>query len=33
MEYLHEKAEESRHNENVGYMIILAGVVLLVGGT
>lgn len=33
MEYLHEKAEESRHNENVGYMITLAGVIFLTGGT
>jgi hypothetical protein len=33
MEYLHEKAEESRHNETVGYLIILVGVVFLMGGT
>ncbi|UCE28808.1 MAG: hypothetical protein JSV85_05935 [Candidatus Bathyarchaeota archaeon] len=33
MEYLHEKAEESRHNENIGYMVTLAGVLFLIGGT
>ena len=33
MEYLHEKAEESRHNEIVGYLITITGVILLIGGT
>ena len=33
MDYLHEKSEESRHNENIGYITTLAGVVFLVGGT
>ena len=33
MEYLHEKAEESRHNEIVGYLITIAGVIFLMGGT
>ncbi|MEM3536769.1 MAG: hypothetical protein QXF44_03220 [Candidatus Bathyarchaeia archaeon] len=31
-EYLHEKAEESRHNETVGYLIITIGAIFLVGG-
>jgi len=31
-EYLHEKAEESRHNETVGYLIIVIGSIILVGG-
>lgn len=31
-EYLHEKAEESRHNETVGYLITLMGSVFFVGG-
>jgi len=31
-EYLHEKAEESRHNEIVAYLMFLAGAVFLVGG-
>jgi len=31
-EYLHEKAEESRHNETVGYLIIVIGSVFFVGG-
>jgi hypothetical protein len=31
-EYLHEKAEESRHNETVGYFIIVMGSVFFVGG-
>jgi len=30
--YLHEKAEESRHNEIIAYMIFLAGSVFFVGG-
>jgi len=32
-EYLHEKAEESRHNETVAYLMFLAGAVFFVGGT
>jgi len=31
-EYLHEKAEESRHNEIVGYLIIVIGSIFFVGG-
>jgi VIT1/CCC1 family predicted Fe2+/Mn2+ transporter len=31
-EYLHEKAEESRHNESVAYLMFLAGVMFFVGG-
>ena len=31
-EYLHEKAEESRHNELIGYLIIVIGSVFFVGG-
>lgn len=31
-EYLHEKAEESRHNETVSYLIVLIGSVYFVGG-
>ncbi len=31
-DYLHEKAEESRHNETSAYMMFLAGTVFLVGG-
>ena len=31
-EYLHEKAEESRHNETIGYLIIICGSVFFVGG-
>jgi hypothetical protein len=31
-EYLHEKAEESRHNENTAYLMFLAGAVFFVGG-
>ena len=31
-EYLHEKAEESRHNETVGYFLIVIGSIFLVGG-
>jgi hypothetical protein len=30
--YLHEKAEESRHNEIIAYMMFLAGSVFFVGG-
>ena len=31
-DYLHEKAEESRHNETIAYMMFLAGSVFFVGG-
>jgi len=31
--YLHEKAEESRHNECLGFLIAILGSVFLVGGT
>jgi VIT1/CCC1 family predicted Fe2+/Mn2+ transporter len=31
-EYLHEKAEESRHNETISYLIIITGSVFFVGG-
>jgi len=31
-EYLHEKAEESRHNEVVAYLMFLAGAMFFVGG-
>jgi hypothetical protein len=31
-EYLHEKAEESRHSETLAYMVFLAGAVFFVGG-
>ncbi|MDH7478276.1 MAG: hypothetical protein QHH17_07845 [Candidatus Bathyarchaeota archaeon] len=31
-EYLHEKAEESRHNETVGYLIIIIGSIFFVSG-
>ena len=31
-EYLHEKAEESRHNETVAYLMFIAGIILFVGG-
>jgi len=31
-EYLHEKAEESRHNETVGYFITIIGSIFFVGG-
>jgi len=30
--YLHEKAEESRHNESIGFLIAILGSVFLVGG-
>jgi hypothetical protein len=30
--YLHEKAEESRHNESVAYFVAMIGSVFLVGG-
>ncbi len=31
-DYLHEKAEESRHNETSAYMMFLAGAVFFIGG-
>lgn len=31
-EYLHEKAEESRHNETAAYLMFIAGIILFVGG-
>ncbi len=31
-DYLHEKAEESRHNETVAYLMFLAGAIFFVGG-
>jgi hypothetical protein len=31
-DYLHERAEESRHNETLAYLIFLAGTVFFVGG-
>jgi uncharacterized membrane protein len=31
-DYLHEKAEESRHNEIIAYLMFLTGAVFLVGG-
>jgi uncharacterized membrane protein len=31
-EYLHEKAEESRHNETVGFLVIIIGSIFFVGG-
>lgn len=31
-EYLHEKAEESRHNEIVGYLVVIIGAIFFVGG-
>jgi len=31
-EYLHEKAEESRHNETIGYFIMKMGSIYLVAG-
>ena len=31
-DYLHEKAEESRHNEIIAYMMFLAGSMFFVGG-
>ncbi|MBS7616114.1 hypothetical protein KEJ45_02805 [Candidatus Bathyarchaeota archaeon] len=31
-EYLHEKAEESRHNETIGYLLTVTGSVFFVGG-
>jgi hypothetical protein len=31
-EYLHEKAEESRHNETLAYLVFLAGAIFFTGG-
>ncbi|MBS7615742.1 hypothetical protein KEJ45_00875 [Candidatus Bathyarchaeota archaeon] len=31
-DYLHEKAEESRHNETTAYLIFLAGTIFFIGG-
>ncbi|MEM3577310.1 MAG: hypothetical protein QXX51_02490 [Candidatus Bathyarchaeia archaeon] len=31
-EYLHEKAEESRHNETLSYLMFIAGAIFFVGG-
>jgi cytochrome c biogenesis factor len=31
-EYLHEKAEESRHNETIGYLVTIIGAIFFVGG-
>jgi len=31
-DYLHEKAEESRHNEIIGYLIIITGSIFPIGG-
>lgn len=31
-DYLHEKAEESRHNEILAYLMFLAGAIFFVGG-
>jgi hypothetical protein len=30
--YLHEKAEESRHNESIGFLIAVLGSVFMIGG-
>ena len=32
MDYLHEKAEESRHNETLAYLMFMAGAIFFVGG-
>lgn len=32
MDYVHERAEESRHNETLAYLMFVAGVVFFVGG-
>jgi len=32
MNYLHEKAEESRHNETLAYLMFMAGAIFFVGG-
>ena len=31
-DYLHEKAEESRHNETISYLMIVIGSIFLIGG-
>jgi len=31
-EYLHEKAEESRHNETIGYFVTVVGSIFFIGG-
>jgi len=31
-DYLHEKAEESRHNETLGFLILVIGVIMLMSG-
>ncbi|MGQ9624923.1 MAG: hypothetical protein ACUVT9_06090 [Candidatus Bathycorpusculaceae bacterium] len=31
-EYLHEKAEESRHNETIGYLVTIVGAIFFIGG-
>jgi VIT1/CCC1 family predicted Fe2+/Mn2+ transporter len=31
-DYLHEKAEESRHNETLAYLMFVAGAIFFVGG-
>jgi len=31
-DYLHEKAEESRHNETLSYLMFVAGTILFIGG-
>ena len=31
-EYLHEKAEKSRHNETIGYLIVIIGSLFFIGG-
>jgi hypothetical protein len=31
-DYLHEKAEESRHNETLSYLMFVAGAILFIGG-
>jgi hypothetical protein len=31
-DYLHEKAEESRHNETASYLMFIAGAIFFVGG-
>lgn len=32
MDYLHERAEESRHNETLAYLMFMAGTLFFVGG-
>lgn len=32
MDYIHEKVEESRHNQTLAYMMFVAGVMFFVGG-